>query len=275
MACIKTSATRRHSGTAIVALVLGVIVFGVTATSATPANRAALTRHYDRFLVKKLTQCTTCHLPGGKEDPTDLKEFPHNPFGDRLRQVGLESANSGTKPDLETRLAAVAQMDSDGDGVANESEILLGHNPGDAQDTPSASELPALKGRLVEFARFQSSYRWRPFESVQRPAMPEVHNRRWVRNPVDAFIAAAHDERGLSARPEARKEILLRRVYLDLIGLLPTPDEQRAFLADTSPDAYERVVDKLLNDPRHGERWGRHWMDVWRYSDWAGWSGGN
>src|SRR5204862_6883381 len=73
----------------------------------------------------------------------------------------------------------------------------------------------------------------------------------------------------------ASKEVLLRRIYLDLIGLSPTPEEQSAFLNDRSPRAYEKVVDSLLDDPRYGERWGRHWMDVWRYSDWAGWSGGN
>ncbi|HEV8291242.1 MAG TPA: DUF1549 and DUF1553 domain-containing protein, partial [Tepidisphaeraceae bacterium] len=67
----------------------------------------------------------------------------------------------------------------------------------------------------------------------------------------------------------------LRRVYLDLIGLVPTPAELAAFEQDQSPDAYEKVIDRLLNDPRYGERWGRHWMDIWRYSDWAGWTGGN
>ncbi|HEV8377925.1 MAG TPA: DUF1549 and DUF1553 domain-containing protein, partial [Tepidisphaeraceae bacterium] len=66
-----------------------------------------------------------------------------------------------------------------------------------------------------------------------------------------------------------------RRVYLDLIGLVPTPAELAAFEQDQSPDAYEKVIDRLLNDPRYGERWGRHWMDIWRYSDWAGWTGGN
>src|ERR1041384_820321 len=81
--------------------------------------------------------------------------------------------------------------------------------------------------------------------------------------------------RKLTPRPEATKDVLLRRVYLDLIGLSPTPEEQRTFAADASSDAYEKVVDRLLDDPRYGERWGRHWMDIWRYSDWAGWSGGN
>src|SRR5262249_4472615 len=66
------------------------------------------------------------------------------------------------------------------------------------------------------------------------------------------------------------KHVLLRRIYLDLIGLPPTREELHAFLADESPDAYEKVVDRLLSSPQYGERWGRHWMDVWRYADWAG-----
>jgi len=90
-------------------------------------------------------------------------------------------------------------------------------------------------------------------------------------HPVDAFLAAARKARGLTPRPEASRAALLRRVTVDLIGLPPTLDEIAAFLADPSPGAYERAVDRLLADPRHGERWGRHFMDVWRYSDWAGW----
>src|SRR5204863_3974623 len=83
-------------------------------------------------------------------------------------------------------------------------------------------------------------------------------------------VAAARDRAGLRPRPPAPKEVLLRRVYLDLTGLPPTRDELHAYLADASPGAYERVVERLLSSPRHGERWARHWMDVWRYSDWYG-----
>src|SRR5688572_4188902 len=111
------------------------------------------------------------------------------------------------------------------------------------------------------------------FDPVQRPVRSADGPS--ARNPIDSFLAQKHREKNLTPRPEAARPILLRRVYLDLIGLSPTPEEQRAFLADTSADAYEKVVDRLLQDPRYGERWGRHWMDVWRYSDWAGWSGGN
>ena len=86
-------------------------------------------------------------------------------------------------------------------------------------------------------------------------------------NPVDAFLEAERAKQKLKTNPEADKFTLLRRVYLDLIGVPPTPDQLAAFLKDDSPTAYEKVADKLLASPMYGERWGRHWMDVWRYSD--------
>jgi hypothetical protein len=89
-------------------------------------------------------------------------------------------------------------------------------------------------------------------------------------NPIDAFLAAEWAKHGLTPRPPADRATLLRRVYLDLIGLPPTRAELHAFLADDSPDAYEKVVDRLLASPYYAERWARHWMDVWRYSDWYG-----
>jgi hypothetical protein len=104
------------------------------------------------------------------------------------------------------------------------------------------------------------------FRPLVRPAIPAAS----ASHPIDAFLAARHTELGLRPQAAVSKELLLRRVYLDLIGLPPTREELQAFLSDDSPDAYERVVDRLLNDPRHGERWARHWMDVWRYSDWYG-----
>jgi len=241
--------------------------------SATPANKAALDKHYDRFLARGLSRCTTCHLPSENKNPESLEEFPHNPFGDRLRAIRKDLPQA--ERDIPARLQRIATEDSDADGVANELEILLGRNPGDAQDKPNAKEREASRGRTAEFAKFLASYRWQPFESVQRPPLPRIKNERWVRNSIDRFISAEHETRKLKPRPEATRAVLLRRVYLDVIGLSPTPEEQREFLEDKSPRAYERLVDKLLSDPRYGERWGRHWMDIWRYSDWAGWSGGN
>jgi hypothetical protein len=103
-----------------------------------------------------------------------------------------------------------------------------------------------------------------------RPPLPVVKNSHWPRNPIDTFLAKSHEEHGLSPAREADKELLIRRLYIDLIGLPPTQEAITEIHQDTSPDWYERLVDRLLADPRHGERWARHWMDVWRYSDWWG-----
>ncbi|MEK0448843.1 MAG: hypothetical protein RL088_1111 [Verrucomicrobiota bacterium] len=105
------------------------------------------------------------------------------------------------------------------------------------------------------------------FRPRTRPAVPAVRNAAWVRNPIDAFIAAQHEQHGLAPQKEAPREVLMRRLWIDLTGIPPSAEEASAFLA---ADTYEATVDKLLAAPRHGERWARHWMDVWRYSDWWG-----
>jgi hypothetical protein len=201
---------------------------------------------------------------------------PHNPFGARLRQLGQELVARGEDSTLPSRLRAAAEEDSDGDGMPNELEIVAGHAPGDPADAPAAAELAAARAKVLELRRRQPAYAWRPFQPVARPPVPQVPHPAAPalvdpRGPIDAFIEDALLARGLEPRPEAPKEVLLRRVSLDLTGLSPSPRELEDFAADTSPDAYEKVVDRLLASPSYGERWGRHWMDVWRYSDWAGW----
>jgi hypothetical protein len=109
------------------------------------------------------------------------------------------------------------------------------------------------------------------FRAPVRPPVPRPSTPYSVlSNPVDAFIAAKWAEKGLKPVAPADRRLLLRRVYLDLIGLPPTAEQYEAFLKDDSPDAYEKVVDRLLASPQYGERWGRHFLDVWRYSDWWG-----
>ena len=103
-----------------------------------------------------------------------------------------------------------------------------------------------------------------------RSAVPTVTEAEWAKNPVDAFLLAAQQKGGVKHADAAPKNILLRRLYIDLIGIPPTRAELHEFQGDNSPNAYERVVDRLLASPQYGERWGRHWMDVWRYSDWDG-----
>ena len=108
------------------------------------------------------------------------------------------------------------------------------------------------------------------FQKPIRPDVPAISSIEWARTPPDAFVAAQHEQPGVTAQGPTNKNILLRRVFLDLIGLPPTRSELHAFLTDESPNAFENVVDALLNRTEYGERWGRHWMDVWRYSDWYG-----
>lgn len=108
------------------------------------------------------------------------------------------------------------------------------------------------------------------FKTPVRPAIPAVVDPLWNKNPIDAFLAAKLQASGLKHQPPGDKRRWLRRVYIDLIGLPPTLDQQEAFIKDTSSDAMTKVVDQLLASPQYGERWGRHWMDIWRYSDWWG-----
>jgi hypothetical protein len=208
----------------IILISLAALTWFQEPAQATPANRTALEKHYERFLARNLRNCSTCHLPSANKSPEKLEDFPHNPFGHRLRLLGEELVKS---KDIPTRLAMVAQEDSDGDGVKNETELLLGHAPGDDQDQPTAEELKQVSQRSAEFSAFLASYRWQPFETVKRPPVPKIKNPEWARNPIDHFVAAEHDARKLKTRPEAPKQTLLRRVYLDLIGLSPMPQGAR------------------------------------------------
>ncbi len=105
------------------------------------------------------------------------------------------------------------------------------------------------------------------FRKPLRAPLPTVKNRAWIRNSIDAFILSKLEEKGLQPSPRADKQTLLRRVTFDLTGLPPSPDEIKAFLADRSPDAYEKVVKRLLSSPRYGERWAQHWLDVVRFGE--------
>lgn len=105
---------------------------------------------------------------------------------------------------------------------------------------------------------------------IAAPSPPPVNNRRWPRTDIDRFILAKLEGQGLEPADDAGKRTLIRRATYDLIGLPPTPAEVDAFLADDSDDAFARVVERLLESPRYGERWGRHWLDVVRYADTAG-----
>lgn len=129
---------------------------------------------------------------------------------------------------------------------------------------PEAVTLGKRHGPPLVDALARSFWSFRP---VVRPRVPSVKDAGWVRTPIDAFIAAKLAEAGLRPSAPAPRSSLLRRVYYDLIGLPPMPEETAAFLADPAPDAYEKVVDRLLASPHYGEKWARHWLDLVRYAE--------
>ena len=129
---------------------------------------------------------------------------------------------------------------------------------------PDGDSARAVRSSGIDLDEVRKHWAFRP---PLKPKAPTVSDLAWVRTPVDAFILARLDAAKLEPVASADKRTLLRRVTFDLIGLPPTPDEVDAFVADNSDGAYERVVDRLLDSPHYGERWGRHWLDIARYAD--------
>jgi len=125
----------------------------------------------------------------------------------------------------------------------------------------------AAKASAIDFEKARTFWSFQP---VRKPPLPAVRNAAWPGNPVDHFILARLEEKGLKAVEDADRRTLLRRATLDLTGLPPTPEEVDAFLADRGPDAFAKIIDRLLASRHYGERWGRHWLDVVRYADTAG-----
>ena len=123
----------------------------------------------------------------------------------------------------------------------------------------------------AELAKLHRQTHW-AYQPVQQPALPRVTAPEWLHERLDTFVLARLEGAGLTPSPHADRRTLIRRLSFDLLGLPPIPEEVDAFSADASPDAYERLVDRLLASPRYGERWGRHWLDVARYGDTKGYA---
>jgi hypothetical protein len=140
----------------------------------------------------------------------------------------------------------------------------------DVSSSPSEPDKSRPEG--LSKSQIQERSRYWCFQPIRRatPPAPKLGSRGWPQNAIDHFILAALQDRGLTPAPEADKRVLIRRLSFDLIGLPPSPDEIAAFLTDASPDAYERLVERLLSSPRYGERWARHWLDLVRFAETAG-----
>ena len=138
-----------------------------------------------------------------------------------------------------------------------------------AAETRPAGAEPAATPAVVK------AKAWNPYQPVSAPAVPGVKQKAWVRSPIDAFVLAQIEEKGLKPSPEADRATYIRRATLDAWGLLPTPEEVKAFVSDKSPKAYDKLVDRLLSSPHFGERQARRWLDIARYADSTGFQNDN
>ncbi len=186
---------------------------------------------------------------------------------------GPDKAEAGLK--LSQKESAFGSRDGGAPAIVpghpEKSELLARITSKDADERMPPKSKP-LKPAEIEVVRrwIEVGAPWRghwAFEPPQPQQPPKVTKADWVTNPIDAFILARLEENGLTPAPPADKATLLRRAYFDLTGLPPTPEEVVAFLADTSPDAYAKVIDRLLASPHYGEKWGRHWLDLVRFAD--------
>ena len=146
-------------------------------------------------------------------------------------------------------------------GLGGKPQMPMGFKPLDAKEL-ALVELWIKQGGKLSAETAHWAYQ-QPFQAN----LPTVSNPKWVRGAIDAFVLAKLDSKKLAPSPLAPKETLLRRVYLDLIGIPPTPAQQESFLKDTRPNAYELLVDQLLASPAYGEKWATMWLDLARYAD--------
>lgn len=195
--------------------------------------------------------CFQCHGPDEKERKAGLRLD--------TRETAVKPAESGAiaivpgKPDESELVKRLTTTDKD--------DIMP---PRKLHKTISPAQIEKVKQWIAQGAEYQGHW---AFIAPQRPKVPEVANKAAVRNPIDNFIVARLERDGLKPSPEAVKATLIRRASLDLTGTPPTPQEVDAFVADQSPNAYEKVVDRLLASPRYGERMAVQWLDFARYAD--------
>jgi mono/diheme cytochrome c family protein len=245
--------------TAVTLLALLILPLGPPAVAAEPPATEGAAFFEARVRPILQSRCLTCH--GGAKVKSGLSLTSREALlkgGDRGPAVSLDD------PESSLLLQAVNRRDLEmppkGKLAQSEIDVLARWvKMGAPWGSGSVVHGPP---RVDERARAFWSFR-----PVVRPEVPAVKQAGWARTPVDAFILEALEAAGLRPAPPAGKTTLLRRVTYDLIGLPPTPEEVDAFLADGSPDAYEKVVDRLLASSHYGERWARHWLDLVRYAE--------
>ncbi len=232
-------------GTVLVAIAAVLAAAARTAIAAGPVN-------FRRDIRPILSDnCYTCH---GQDEQ-------HRKAGLRLdtKEGAIEALKSGKAAIIPGKSGESALFNRV--SATDESDRMP---PADSGKSLTKGQVELIRRWIDEGADWQRHW---SFVVPERPASPATQDTSWARNPIDAFILSRLEQEGLQPAPEADKATLIRRVTFDLTGLPPTLDEVDAFLADTSPEAYERLVDRLLASPRYGEHRARYWLDAARYGD--------
>jgi len=260
-------------------LVLSLLLGWTTSRTQLVAQNAPLT---EKDVLPVVEKCFRCHgenlqmsdldlrsrdamLKGGKSGPAIVP-------GDAEGSLILKRVTGQMQPQMP--MAPVPPLTPD--------EITILKNWIDqgakwATSVDASSAKPALSAATAGYPNgykerviTDQDRKWWAFQQPLRNPVPTVSDARWNKNPIDAFVRQTMESKGLEPAPQADKRTLIRRAYLDLVGLLPPSGEVDAFVKDTSPDAYEKLIDRLLASPNYGERWGRFWLDVVRYADSSG-----
>jgi hypothetical protein len=229
--------------------ILGIGVFANGGPKPKPKLREKI--EFNRDIRPILAKCLTCHGHDEKQIQAGLRLDTFAGATKKLRSG--ERAIVPGHPEQSELIARVNDRDPD---------VIM--PPASSNKILSVEEKLLLSQWIEEGAVFKPHW---AFVKPVRPVPPKVKQSSWVRNPIDNFILAKLEKEGLKPSPEADRNTLIRRVTLDLTGLPPTPAEVQAFRVDTQPNAYERVVDRLLASPRYGERMAMDWMDYARYAD--------
>ncbi|VTS02499.1 signal peptide protein : Uncharacterized protein OS=Isosphaera pallida (strain ATCC 43644 / DSM 9630 / IS1B) GN=Isop_2381 PE=4 SV=1: PSCyt1: PSCyt2: PSD1 [Gemmata massiliana] len=261
---------------ALVALAAGVVALGALAPNRSPAAdekgdppkfTAAQVTFYEKEVLPVLQQhCLKCH----GADPEKIK----GEFNLATRKGVLAGGESGPAVDLAKPAESLF--------------VKMIHYKDDQHRMPPKGKMPdkdiatlekwvkeglpvpadRIGGEIVKKSVItEESKKYWAYQPVKRPAVPNVKDGSWAKTPIDAFVLAKLEAKGLKPVKPAERAALIRRAYYDLTGLPPTPEEVDAFVNDKSSDAYEKLVDKLLASPHYGEKWGRHWLDVVRFAE--------
>lgn len=221
-------------------------------STASAADAAPTTIDFNRDVRAILSDnCFQCHGPDEKKRHGGLRLD--------VREAAIQAAESGEKAIVPSNAAAshlLARVTSNDDAQRMP--------PPETGKRLTAAQIDVLRKWIAEGAVYQGHWAFQP---IRRPQTPRVKQNAWPRNPIDNFVLARLERDGLAPSSPTAKETLLRRVTLDLTGLPPTLAEIDAFVADNSPDAYERVVDRLLKSEHYGERMANEWLDYARYAD--------